>query len=111
MHTHVYTYIHIYTHVLCFMGASILITGVFHCSCSSSEVLPSQLTVSMVAEMIHIASLAHDDVIDGATVRRGKPSVNAKWGVKMVRLAPCIRLACCVHVSHIVPYNIPAHDL
>ena len=49
----------------------------------------------MVAEMIHIASLAHDDVIDGATVRRGKPSVNAKWGEKMVRLILCqFGLAC-----------------
>lgn len=67
---------------------------VFLCSCISSEVLPSQHKVSMVAEMIHTASLAHDDVIDGAAVRRGKPSVNAKWGEKMVRLTPyCIWFA------------------
>lgn len=31
-------------------------------------------------EFIHTASLLHDDVIDKAEIRRGKPSANAKWG-------------------------------
>lgn len=31
-------------------------------------------------EFIHTASLLHDDVIDNAKVRRGRPSANAKWG-------------------------------
>lgn len=31
-------------------------------------------------EMIHAASLMHDDVLDNATVRRGKQSSNARWG-------------------------------
>lgn len=31
-------------------------------------------------EFIHTASLLHDDVIDNARVRRGRPSANAKWG-------------------------------
>ena len=34
---------------------------------------------AMLIEMIHTASLVHDDVIDEANVRRGKPSVNALW--------------------------------
>ena len=34
---------------------------------------------AMLIEMIHTASLVHDDVIDEAYVRRGKPSVNALW--------------------------------
>lgn len=31
-------------------------------------------------EMVHTASLMHDDVIDNAAVRRGRPSANAQWG-------------------------------
>lgn len=34
---------------------------------------------AMLVEMIHVASLIHDDVIDEADTRRGLPSVNARW--------------------------------
>ncbi len=33
-------------------------------------------------ELIHTASLLHDDVVDDATLRRGKPSSNVVWGNK-----------------------------
>lgn len=34
---------------------------------------------AMLIEMIHTASLVHDDVVDEAYVRRNKPTVNALW--------------------------------
>ena len=34
---------------------------------------------AMLVEMIHVASLVHDDVIDESMMRRGRPSVNARW--------------------------------
>ncbi len=37
--------------------------------------------------MIHSATLIHDDVIDGANTRRGRPSANARWGNHMSVLA------------------------
>ncbi|MCD8212547.1 MAG: polyprenyl synthetase family protein [Campylobacter sp.] len=40
------------------------------------------LTLCAIIELIHLASLLHDDVIDDANTRRGKPSINALFGVK-----------------------------
>ena len=37
------------------------------------------LLAATLVEMIHVASLIHDDVIDEADMRRGKPSANARW--------------------------------
>jgi heptaprenyl diphosphate synthase len=35
---------------------------------------------AVAAEMIHSASLLHDDVVDAGMFRRGRPTVNARWG-------------------------------
>ena len=43
--------------------------------------------MAMIAEMIHTASLLHDDVIDDATTRRNKPSVNRVFSQKQTILA------------------------
>ncbi|MEE6466963.1 hypothetical protein FKM82_007106 [Ascaphus truei] len=48
---------------------------------------PTQRSIAIIAEMIHTASLVHDDVIDGANSRRGKNTVNQIWGEKNAVLA------------------------
>jgi octaprenyl-diphosphate synthase len=47
----------------------------------------SAIRLGAVVEMIHSATLVHDDVIDGAQTRRGRPSTNARWGNHMSVLA------------------------
>jgi all-trans-nonaprenyl-diphosphate synthase len=35
--------------------------------------------IAEIAELIHTASLVHDDIIDNSLVRRGAPTTNSKW--------------------------------
>ena len=44
---------------------------------------PAQLRLGEVAELIHMASLLHDDVLDMADTRRGAESINERFGNKM----------------------------
>lgn len=37
--------------------------------------------LAAAVEMLHVASLVHDDILDGATVRRNQRSLHAAWGV------------------------------
>jgi heptaprenyl diphosphate synthase len=38
------------------------------------------LPVAMAVELIHMATLVHDDVVDASMTRRGRPTVKATWG-------------------------------
>ncbi len=38
------------------------------------------IRLGAVVEMIHTATLVHDDIIDEARTRRGRPAANTKWG-------------------------------
>ena len=44
------------------------------------------ILLGAVVELIHVATLVHDDIIDNSRVRRGQPSVNAKWGSEITVL-------------------------
>ncbi len=43
--------------------------------------------LAVVAEFMHVATLIHDDIIDNAQKRRGRPSANARWGPHVSVLA------------------------
>lgn len=62
-------------------------------SSGDSEILPSQRRLAEITELIHTASLLHDDVIDHSVSRRGAPSANLEFGNKMAVLAGDFLLA------------------
>lgn len=51
----------------------------------------SHVSVAVIIEMVHLATLVHDDVMDGATIRRGRPTLAANWGDELsVLLGDCL---------------------
>ena len=47
---------------------------------SLGKVSDSHLTVAVIIEMVHLATLVHDDVMDEAEIRRRRPTLAANWG-------------------------------
>lgn len=60
---------------------------------SAPSLLPTQLRLAEITELIHAASLLHDDVIDVADTRRGSTSVNSAFGNQLAVLAGDFLLA------------------
>jgi octaprenyl-diphosphate synthase len=48
---------------------------------------PRSIQVGAAIELLHTATLLHDDVVDFSELRRGKPSANALWGNRRAILA------------------------
>jgi octaprenyl-diphosphate synthase len=63
------------------------------------EVGEAHVTVAVIIEMVHLATLVHDDVMDEAEIRRGRPTLGANWGNEIAVLcgdclfAQALRLA------------------
>ncbi|HUL51457.1 MAG TPA: polyprenyl synthetase family protein [Candidatus Nitrosotalea sp.] len=51
----------------------------------------SLVTVAVIIEMVHLATLVHDDVMDEAVIRRRRPTLAATWGNEIsVLLGDCL---------------------
>ncbi len=59
------------------VGLSALATG---------RITDAHVTVAVIIEMVHLATLVHDDVMDEAEVRRGRLSLAATWGIEIAVL-------------------------
>ena len=59
----------------------------------------STFTGAMVVEMVHTASLVHDDVVDEAYIRHGKPTINALWRSRYAVIAGDFILARCYSIA------------
>ena len=47
---------------------------------AAGEMNEDLVTVAVIIEMVHLATLVHDDVMDEAAVRRRRPTLAANWG-------------------------------
>jgi octaprenyl-diphosphate synthase len=50
------------------------------CNAYTGQRSPGAIRLAAVVELLHSATLIHDDVIDSANTRRGRPSANSRWG-------------------------------
>ncbi len=58
---------------------------------ATGEITSAHVDLAVVVELIHIATLVHDDIMDEAERRRGQPTVNARWGNSLsVLLGDCL---------------------
>jgi len=74
-------------------GMPVLLPGEKRTPLPAQVVLPLQRRLAEITELIHTASLLHDDVIDGADTRRGVGSVNKMFGNKLAVLSGDFLLA------------------
>ena len=73
----------IYEHYLNSTGKffrPLLVGGVSMCCNTRSHINWGQQKLAFITEMIHTASLIHDDIVDNADIRRKSPSTNSMFG-------------------------------
>lgn len=63
----------------------------------------SVVTAATIVEMVHLATLVHDDIMDAAQVRRGRPSVDARWGNQVSVLVGDCLFAQALHLAASYP--------
>jgi len=57
----------------------------------TGEISPGHVDLAVIMEIIHVATLVHDDIMDGAEMRRDQPTANARWGNAItVLLGDCL---------------------
>lgn len=58
---------------------------------ATGKVNDQHVLAAVIIEMVHLATLVHDDVMDEASIRRGRPTLAANWGNEIsVLLGDCL---------------------
>lgn len=58
---------------------------------ASGKINDDHVNVAVIIEMVHLATLVHDDIIDEAEIRRSRPTLAANWGNEIsVLLGDCL---------------------
>lgn len=70
----------------------------------------SAIRIAAAVELMHVATLHHDDVIDDAATRRGLSSVNAQWGNLVAILSGDFLLAAAITIAAEVDTTVTNDD-
>jgi octaprenyl-diphosphate synthase len=58
---------------------------------ATGEISERHEKLAVILELVHLATLVHDDILDGAEIRRDQPTANARWGSTIsVLLGDCL---------------------
>ena len=71
-----------------------------------SDDMQQALPAAAAVEVFHNFTLLHDDIMDNAAVRRGKPSVHAKWGQNVAILSGDAMMIYAYRLLSSVPANL-----
>jgi len=77
----------IITHITTYKGKRLRPILLLLCSGLRGEITNSSIKAATIVELLHTATLIHDDVVDESELRRGGPSVNSMWNNKISILA------------------------
>ena len=73
----------IFTHIVSTKGKRLRPILLFLCSNLHGKSTEKTLEAATIVELLHTATLIHDDVVDNSDMRRGAPSVNSIWENKI----------------------------
>ena len=73
----------IFTHIVSTKGKRLRPILLFLCSNLYGKSTEKTLEAATIVELLHTATLIHDDVVDNSDLRRGAPSVNSIWENKI----------------------------
>ncbi len=73
-------------------------------TCLAGRIAGGEMTeplanVAAIVELIHTATLVHDDILDGAVVRRKEETLNARWGEQMAVLVGDVLFSKAYHAA------------
>ena len=75
------------------------------CNAFSNDVQHA-LPCAAAVEVFHNFTLLHDDIMDNAAVRRGKPAVHRKWGVNSAILSGDAMMICSYRLLELTPAEV-----
>ncbi|MDF1838548.1 MAG: polyprenyl synthetase family protein [Planctomycetota bacterium] len=98
-------------HVARFRGKELRAAMVLLCGQATGRLTDEHPKVAAVLELIHLATLVHDDVLDGADVRRNLPSVHVVWDEQTAILMGDMLYSRAFHLSTCLSSNLAARVL